>query len=271
MEGLVTSGVLARTVGDVAASLDILARHDPATWWSPPTSPDSYIEVARRPASPQRVGVLVDSPIEGIPVDAACVSAVEAVLRGLADAGHDIVDARVQLPRPDELIATFTAIWNLSGATVDLVDLDAVEPHNRALQDIGRELDSRSYAAAVDRAQRMSRAIVESFLEGFDLLVTPTMACLPPPTGSWRAGMDDDPLAAVRNCYPMAVFTSLFNVTGQPAISVPAGHDDATGLPVGVQVVAAPWREDLLLQVATALEQACSWTERHPGLQELVR
>jgi amidase len=92
------------------------------------------------------------------------------------------------------------------------------------------------------------------------------MACLPPPVGAWRAGVSDDPLMALVNSYPMAVFTSLFNVTGQPAISVPVHHDDATGLPVGVQIVAAPWREDLLLQVARALELAQPWADRRSAV-----
>jgi amidase len=64
----------------------------------------------------------------------------------------------------------------------------------------------------------------------------------------------------------MAVFTSLFNVTGQPAISVPIHQDDATGLPVGIQLVAAPWREDLLLQVSRTLELAHPWTARRPAV-----
>ena len=63
----------------------------------------------------------------------------------------------------------------------------------------------------------------------------------------------------------MAIFTSIFNVTGLPAISVPIHHDEATGLPVGVQIVAAPWREDLLLQVAAQLEQSVAWRDRRPG------
>jgi amidase len=71
---------------------------------------------------------------------------------------------------------------------------------------------------------------------------------------------------ALFNSYPMAVFTSLFNVTGQPAISVPVHHNEATGLPVGVQIVAAPWREDLLLQVSHTLELAQPWTDRRPAV-----
>jgi amidase len=118
----------------------------------------------------------------------------------------------------------------------------------------------------VRTTEHLSRRIVEGFVAGFDLLVTPTMACLPPPVGAWRAGTDEDPLMAVLNSFPMAMFTSLFNVTGQPAISVPVHHDDATGLPVGVQIVAAPWREDLLLQVARTLELAHPWTTRRPPI-----
>jgi amidase len=70
---------------------------------------------------------------------------------------------------------------------------------------------------------------------------------------------------ALHNSYPTAVFASLFNVTGQPAISVPI-HDDG-GLPVGVQIVAAPWREDLLLQVSRTLELAHPWADRRPPIR----
>ncbi|MFE4251268.1 amidase family protein [Streptomyces sp. NPDC056910] len=111
---------------------------------------------------------------------------------------------------------------------------------------------------------RPAAGSLEGFLAGVDLLVTPSMACLPPLVGAWRTGTEDDPLRALRNSYPMGVFTSVFNVTGQPAISLPVHHDEATGLPVGIQIVAAPWREDLLLQVSRALELALPWAGRRP-------
>jgi amidase len=114
------------------------------------------------------------------------------------------------------------------------------------------------------RTQLLSRRVVEGFVANFDILVTPTMACLPPPIGAWRAGMDDEPLMPLINSYPMAVFTSLFNVTGQPAISLPIHHDEVSGLPVGVQLVASPWQEELLLQLARILELAHCWTDRRP-------
>lgn len=62
----------------------------------------------------------------------------------------------------------------------------------------------------------------------------------------------------------MGVFTSVFDITGQPAISLPVHHDAATGLPVGVQIVAAPWREDLLLRVSRTLQPALPWCGRRP-------
>jgi amidase len=93
------------------------------------------------------------------------------------------------------------------------------------------------------------------------------MACLPPPVGLGQRRDDDDPMTPLVRSYPLVVFTSLFNVTGQAAISVPVHHDDATGLPVGVQIVAAPWREDLLLQVARTLELAEPWADRRPAVR----
>jgi amidase len=217
------------------------------------------------PPTGLRIGVLIDPPIDGLSVNPVCAAAVDTTLRTLESVGHHVIDAAPPLPPTDELITAFTTIWNVGGAGIPLADLDRVEPHNRVLRDAARATDSWAYAEGVRTTQLLSRRIVEAFVTGFDLLVTPTMACLPPPVGAWRAGTDD-PLRALLNSYPMAVFTSLFNVTGQPAISVPVHHDDATGLPVGVQIVAAPWREDLLLQVSRTLELAHPWTDRRPPI-----
>ncbi|ANP52218.1 amidase [Streptomyces griseochromogenes] len=265
VEGLATSGVLTRSVADTAAALDVLARHDPAAWWSPPTPHRSFATAMKTdlPAG-LRIGALTDSPVDGISVDPACAEAVSVTLRTLESAGHHVVDTRLPLPPTDELVAAFTTIWNVGGAGIELAEPDRVEPHNRVLREAARAIDSWAYVEGVRKTQQLSRRIVEGFVAGFDLLVTPTMACLPPPVGAWRAGTDDDPLRALLNSYPMGVFTSVFNVTGQPAISLPVHHDAATGLPVGVQIVAAPWREDLLLQVSRTLEFAHPWTDRRP-------
>jgi amidase len=73
----------------------------------------------------------------------------------------------------------------------------------------------------------------------------------------------DDPARGFSRSIPFAIFTSPFNITGQPAISLPLARD-AGGLPIGVQLVAAYGNEDLLLRVAAQLEEAVPWRERHP-------
>jgi amidase len=264
VEGMATQGVLTRSVADTAAALDVLARHDPGAWWSPPTPTRSFAgALATDAPAGLRIGVLTDAPIEGLPVDAACLEAVDATLGALEASGHHVVDASLPLPPTGELVSLFTTIWNVGGAGIPLANPDDVEPQNRALREAARAVDSWAYVEAVQQTQEVSRRIVKGFIGSFDVLVTPTMACLPPPVGFWR-NESDDPLAPLLASYPLAVFTSLFNVTGQPAVSVPVHHDDTTALPVGVQLVAAPWRDDLLLRVSRALELALPWADRRP-------
>jgi amidase len=264
VEGFGTSGVVTRTVADTAAALDVLARHDPGAWWSPPSPARAFASaMTSEPPAGLRIGVLADSPIDGLSVDPACTAAVGTALRTLESAGHKVVGTRLPLPPSGELIASFMTIWNIGGAGITLADPGSIEPNNRLRRDAARATDSWAYAEGVKKTQLLSRRIVEGFIGSFDLLVTPTMACLPPLVGAWRAGTDSDPQMAMVNSFPMGVFTSLFNVTGQPAISVPLCQDPA-GLPVGVQLVAAPWREDLLLQVARTLELAHPWADRRP-------
>src|SRR5262245_45120240 len=267
-EGFATHGVLTRAVADTAAALDVLARHDPAAWWSPPTPARPFVgAVTQGPPTGLRIGVLVDPPVDGIEVDPACVAAVDTAVRTLESVGNQVVDLTIPLPPTSDLITAFMPIWNVSGAGVALADPERVEPHNRTLRDAARAVDSWAYVEGVRQTQRLSRRIVDGFVDHLDLLVTPTMACLPPPVGFWRTGADEDPLTPLLMSYPLAVFTSLFNVTGQPAISIPVHHDDATGLPVGVQIVAAPWQEDVLLRVAHTLELAHPWSDRRPAVR----
>lgn len=187
VEGFASSGVVSRTLADTAAALDVLTRHDPGAWWSQPT-PTRSLADALNTASPTglRIGVLTTSLIEGITVDPACLTAVEETLRTLEEAGHQIVDKPLPLPTSEDLISTFMNVWHVASAGIPLVDPGRVEPHNRAQRDAAKSVDSWTYAESVHKTQVLSRRIVEAFTDSFDVLVTPTMACLPPKVGAWR-------------------------------------------------------------------------------------
>jgi amidase len=104
---------------------------------------------------------------------------------------------------------------------------------------------------------------------GFDLLLTPTMALPPAELGTIGNGDEENPLMPIVRATPYAVFTAGFNASGQPAISLPL-HWSEDGLPIGVQLVAAFGREDLLLRVAAQLEQAQPWAHRRPPVAAAV-
>jgi amidase len=139
---------------------------------------------------------------------------------------------------------------------------EEVEPLTWALAEAGRQHGAGEYLMAVGFHQLVSRVIGGWLAGEFDLLMTPSVGEPPPPLGSY----DDsgpDPMAAIRRAWPTAAFSGIFNATGQPAISLPL-HWTEDGLPVGVQLVAALGREDLLIRVAAQLERARPWAHRTP-------
>lgn len=262
-EGFVAEHVVARTVSDSAAVLDVDAVVDPLVFFSAPQPPASYSELVRRSPPRLRVG-FTTAPAIAVDVDPACVAAVDAACSALESAGHDVFEANLDLPDTDAFMAAFTTVWNTGSVWCPIENLDEIEPLNATLLALARSVDSYSFASSVRQTQRLVRTVLANFGRDFDVLITPTMACLPPEVGSWRAGTDTEPIMSLLNCTPMAAFTALWNVCGLPATSVPVHHDAASGLPVGVQVVAPAWRDELSLQVAAQLEQALPWRDRAP-------
>ena len=138
-----------------------------------------------------------------------------------------------------------------------------VEPLTWASAELGRSVAASAYVGALATMHDWTRRVASWWEEGFDLLLTPTLA-EPPPLLGELAGTNP-PVEAWRRNGEVVPFTPLFNVTGQPAISLPL-HWSAEGLPVGVQLVAAYGREDLLIRVAAQLEQAQPWADRLPPI-----
>lgn len=264
LEGFATSGVVTRTVADTAAVLDVIGRPDPLSWYNarPPSRP--FAELALEPPRRLRIGITTVPPLD-LPVEASCVEAAEAAAAALEALGHSPERFELSMSDPDRFIECFGAVWNTGVAGVPLEDRERMEPLNRALWEAGRATDSIAYVEALQVTQVLARVVVAPFVGdgAFDVLVTPTMAVEPPRCGSVWEGSEASPLAPMFNCFPMAVFTSVWNVTGLPALSLPLSMS-ASGLPVGVQFVAGPWREGLLLALGRQLEEALPWTSRRP-------
>jgi amidase len=258
--GMSTEGVVTRTVADSAAILDALSRPDPMAWWSPPPKERPFLDEVG--ADPGRLTVAVNTvSAMGVEVAPAPLAAVEDAVVLLESLGHRVVRLEADLFDPAGL-ADFLNLMNSGMAGYPDLDPDRIEPHNRAALEAARALDSLAYAHSLAALQLQSRAIVSRFGCEFDLLLTPTMAIEPPPVGllaEVHAQPDFPPLEIIA----MAAFTALFNITGQPAVSLPL-HVAPSGLPVGIQLVAGPWQDAELVRVAAQIEAAAPWIDRYP-------
>lgn len=277
-----TSGVVSRTVADTAAVLDVLSQIDRGAWNVAPPPTDRFADQVG--VSPGRLRIRVTSNNAlGVPVSPECAAAVRSAASLLADLGHDVVEADPLWPDPSQFLSGFLTVWSTIAAGVPNLDIDAVEPHNRANWDLANATTAIGYAQAQFALQAASREFVAQFTSAvdaiafggpvggsaqdglFDVLVTPTMAVEPPAVGSIWEGADQDPGAPLLNATPMAAYTAIYNVTGQPALSLPL-HTAGSGLPVGVQFAAGPWNESMLLRLGSQIEAASPWVDRWPAL-----
>jgi len=255
-----TSGVVTRTVADTAAVLDVLSALDRGAWNVAPPPERPFADEVGAPPGRLRIRV-TDVNAIGIPAAPACTAAIEAAAALLESLGHDVVVAPSSWPDPGEFLSGFLTVWSTIAAGVPGLDVEQLEPHNRANLDLALATTSIAFSEALMALQRTSRLVTAQFGRDFDVLVTPTMAVEPPLVGSIWEGADADPSAPLVNATPMAAYTAVFNVTGQPAISLPL-HMADSGLPVGVQFAAGPWEEAVLLRLAAQIEQAAPWADR---------
>ena len=256
--GLGTTGPLARTVTDAAAYLDVVAGYE---WGDPfPAAPPERPFAEEIGADPGRLRVAwTTRPPGDYDVDDACIAAAREAAELLASLGHEIEDAT-----PDwgglDLMEDFRPVWQTAPALYPIRDLSVLSPLNQAFLQGALETPSGAYAAAISRLQLKARRIA-SFWSGYDLLLTPTLALPPAPVG-WETE-PDDPWEQFERAARFTPFTAAFNVTGQPAMSLPL-HWSADGLPIGVQLVGPPLGDALLFRVASQLEEARPWADRRP-------
>ena len=264
MTAAATSGVLTRTVADSAAALDVLSAYDSGAWnIAPPPERSFASEIGAAPGK-LRIRVSTSNAL-GLPVSPACAEAASQAADMLADLGHDVTEADPDWPDAAQFVDGFLTVWATIAAGIDGLDVDRIEPHNKATYEQSMANSSFVYAESEMQLQRASRLLTAQFGRDFDVLVTPTMAVEPPEVGSIWEGVDLDPNMPVVNAMPMAAYTAMFNVTGQPALSLPL-HMAESGLPIGVQFIGPPWSDAMLLRLGSQIEAALPWADRWPGL-----
>jgi amidase len=276
MSGLAAEFVVTRSVRDAARLLDAVAGPAPGDPYVAPAPTRPYAAELEHEPGPLRIGFLEQPPVPGLASHPDCVAAVRDARDLLISLGHRVEESSPvngDLAAALDLEETFLTRWaagqaasldQLSVITGRELGAEDVEPLTWALAEVGRERSAGRYLRDVAVHQAVSRTVAAWFEQGFDLLLTPTLAEPPLALGT----LDDsgpDPLAAFQRAIPSGAFTALFNATGQPAASLPL-HWSADGLPIGVQLVAAFGREDLLIGVAAQLERARPWAARIPAV-----
>ncbi len=258
--GLATSGSLARSVRDAAALLDVLAGRrpgDPA--WAPPPSA-SFLAACDRAPGRLRIARFRTPIIAETTVDPECVRAYDDASRLLEGLGHDVVD--IAVPLPPEAVPVFETCWAvLTAMTVVPPDREhLLRPLTRWLSERGRAVSGPDFGLALGAMRRFAAGALEA-LAPYDAVLSPTLAALPAEVGALRD--DADPARDFANQKAFTPYTSAWNVTGMPAISLPL-HQSAEGLPVGVMLAARPAEEELLLSLAAQVEAAAPWHDRRP-------
>ncbi|HVK27930.1 MAG TPA: amidase [Nocardioides sp.] len=262
--GLATSGSIARTVADAAALLDVLAGRragDPA--WAPAPS-GTFLSAAGRDPGRLRIACFDTPVIAEVEVDPEVLAAYEDTTRLLSSLGHLVED--VPVPIPPDAVAVFETCWAvltaMSTVPLSAAQAELVRPLTRWLGERGAAVSGPEFGLAIGQLRRFAGEALVA-LAPYDIVLTPTLATVPLPVGAIRD--DADPAADFEAQKRFTPWTSAWNVTGMPAISLPL-HQSRDGLPIGMMFAARPAEEELLLSLAAQLEAARPWKDRLPPL-----
>jgi amidase len=262
--------VITRSVRDAAALLDVTAGPMPGDPYFAPPPAEPYAQAIRTKPGRLRVGVMRQAP-RGMPLDPECLASVDRTAKVLGDLGHVVEESHPEaLDEQDAVMQYVTIVSSNTARALEAwggrlgrtLGADDVEVTTWALAERGRSTSAADLLATLEYSHAFGRRVAAWWGSGFDLLITPTTAA-PPPELGYLSSTSDEPLRAFIRAAPYGAFTAGFNMTGQPALSLPM-HWTPSGLPVGTQLIAAYGREDLLLRVAAQIEEAAPWAGRRP-------
>jgi amidase len=263
-------GSVARTVRDAAGVLDVISERMPGEPYYAPALPRPLTQEVGADPGRLRIGVVDHHADERFLDDPQCRAAVAAAAGLLESLGHQVEQSWPAAMFEPEFTRHFTAIIAadteatfraFEAALGRLIGDAEIEPRNARYREAGRTLGAVEYLQARQWIGQWARKMA-SWWDDFDLLLTPTLGAPPPELGWFTAAGPEVEGQRIASFIP---YTAQFNMTGQPAVSLPL-HWTPEDLPVGVQLVAAYGREDVLVRIASQLEQAAPWAGRLPRI-----
>ena len=259
-------GIISRTLRDTAAALDGLSGYEPGDPYRIPRREDSMLEHLARPPNRLRIGLCTG--LAFTVTARPCREAVESAGRILEELGHTVEFAHPEAMNSLDYLYDYITIIRVSLAH-ELESLRDTIARPWTGEDVengtwinyqrGLKISAVDYALARERLNAWTRKVV-SWWNSYDILVLPTLATLPPRIGYLVNEAEPERTERLAATIP---FTPQFNVTGQPAMSLPLHWSDE-GLPVGVQLVAEPEGDELLMSLGGALETSMPWHDRTP-------
>jgi amidase len=260
---------VSRSVRDTAAFLDVTSGCEPGDPYNTPMPDRPWRDEVGVDPGRLRIGFTTAAP-HGRPVHPDCAAAVKTTAELLADLGHDVeehdvsVDADTAWRCYNRITAVQTAMvyGGMAEFIGHAVTPEEVSPTIWAIIERGRSLSGVDHSADVEQFRHFSREIAGD-LDAYDVYLTPSLTNPPKPFGHWD--MSEPDIDAYNAKWTDGVYMYLFNISGQPAMSLPL-HWSAEGLPIGVQLVGRACDEATLIRVASQLESAQPWSEKKPPI-----
>ena len=265
--GMSVHGPLARNSADAAALLTAMVQptvSEPffaatgATGWPP----GALARAAATDPRPLRIGRTLDTPVPGVEIDPEVRAAYDATADLLRALGHSVIDLR--MPEPPGLLDAFLHVWGTfaHGVPVPPEVVGKLTPLTRYLRERGAAVSGPELVQALGTVQTFGRMLVRG-MQDCDLVLTPTVARLPPPVGYFTDG--NDPSVDFDRQLLFTPWTAQANISGQPAINVPLQWSTG-GLPIGMQFAGRSGSDALLLALCGQLERAQPWRLRTPAM-----
>ncbi|MCS6712569.1 amidase [Brachybacterium sp. EF45031] len=256
--GLVTDGVLARSVEDAAAVLEVMARTRPGDLAPLPLPPGGLVPGPGDGRTPRRIGMLLEPVVAEVEVHPAARRGVERAAASLRALGHEVVE--IEAPIHPWQWQAFVPLWAAGAASLPVPPAaeEHLEPLTRWLREQGRRTTGAEVVAALTEVQRLTRIVIDR-LAVFDAILSPVLSGPPPYPQEVRLA---DPSADFAAQSAMTPWTSLWNMIGAAAVALPLHREriDGVEVPFGVQMGAVRRGQDAeLLALAARLAEVDPW------------